>query len=206
MGCCLWSCSLQSGVGLFHIMILPIYIYGQPVLRKVTEDIPTDYPNLNELIRDMFETLTESEGVGLAAPQIGKAIRVVVIDLDVLSDDLPEYKDFRRAYINPHIVEYDDTEMEAMEEGCLSLPAIHEKVTRPTRIRVSYLDADLQPHDEWVDGYLARVMQHEFDHLDGKMFIDRISPLRKQLIKNKLRALLQGRYRCGYKTKAAVKN
>ena len=190
---------------MFHTMILPIYIYGQPVLRKVAEDIPTDYPNLNELIRDMFETLTESEGVGLAAPQIGKAIRVVVIDLDVLSDDLPEYKDFRRAYINPHIVEYDDTETEAMEEGCLSLPAIHEKVTRPTRIRVSYLDADLQPHDEWVDGYLARVMQHEFDHLDGKVFIDRISPLRKQLIKNKLRALLQGRYRCGYKTKAAVR-
>lgn len=198
-------CLSETGVELFHTMILPIYIYGQPVLRKVAEDIPTDYPNLNELIRDMFETLTESEGVGLAAPQIGKAIRVVVIDLDVLSDDLPEYKDFRRAYINPHIVEYDDTETEAMEEGCLSLPAIHEKVTRPTRIRVSYLDADLQPHDEWVDGYLARVMQHEFDHLDGKVFVDRISPLRKQLIKNKLRALLQGRYRCGYKTKAAVR-
>lgn len=186
-------------------MILPIYIYGQPVLRKVAEDIPADYPNLNELISDMFETLTESEGIGLAAPQIGKAIRVVVIDLDVLSDDLPEYKDFRRAYINPHIVEYDGTKTEAMEEGCLSLPAIHEKVTRPTRIRVSYLDAGFQPHDEWVDGYLARVMQHEFDHLDGKVFVDRISPLRKQLIKNKLRALLQGRYRCGYKTKAAVR-
>lgn len=202
---CRPMCLPRTGVELFHTMILPIYIYGQPVLRKVAEDIPTDYPNLNELIRDMFETLTESEGVGLAAPQIGKAIRVVVIDLDVLSDDLPEYKDFRRAYINPHIVEYDDTETEAMEEGCLSLPAIHEKVTRPTRIRVSYLDADLQPHDEWVDGYLARVMQHEFDHLDGKVFVDRISSLRKQLIKNKLRALLQGRYRCGYKTKAAVR-
>lgn len=186
-------------------MILPIYIYGQPVLRKVAEDIPTDYPNLNELIRDMFETLTESEGVGLAAPQIGKAIRVVVIDLDVISDDAPEYKDFKRAYINPHIVEYDETKVESMEEGCLSLPAIHEKVTRPTRIRVQYLDDRLQPHDEWVDGYLARVMQHEFDHLNGKVFIDRISPLRKQLIKNKLRSLLQGRYRCGYKTKAAVK-
>lgn len=186
-------------------MILPIYIYGQPVLRKVAEDIPTDYPNLSELIQDMFETLTESEGVGLAAPQIGKAIRVVVIDLDVISEDLPEYKDFKRAYINPHIVEYDETEVESMEEGCLSLPAIHEKVTRPTRIRVQYLDAQLQPHDEWVTGYLARVMQHEFDHLDGKVFIDRISPLRKQLIKSKVRALLQGRYRCGYKTKAAVK-
>lgn len=186
-------------------MILPIYIYGQPVLRKVAEDIPTDYPKLDNLIKDMFETLTESEGVGLAAPQIGKAIRVVVIDLDVISDDLPEYKDFRRAYINPHIVEYDESNTETMEEGCLSLPAIHERVTRPTRIRVKYFDEQLVEHDEWVEGYLARVMQHEFDHLDGKVFIDRISPLRKQLIKSKIRALLQGRYRCGYKTKAAVK-
>ena len=186
-------------------MILPIYIYGQPVLRKVAEDIPADYPNLKQLLADMFETLTASDGVGLAGPQIGKAIRVAVIDLDVLKDDMPEYKDFRHAYINPHIIEFDDEQTETMEEGCLSLPAIHEKVTRPTRIRVQWLDEDLQPHDEWVDGYLARVMQHEFDHLDGKMFIDRISPLRKQLIKSKLRALLQGRYRCGYKTKALSK-
>ncbi len=186
-------------------MILPIYTYGQPVLRKAAADIPADYPGLADLIRDMFETLTESDGVGLAAPQIGKAIRVVVIDLDVLSDDLPEYKDFRRAYINPHILEYDDTVCESMEEGCLSLPGIHESVNRPTRIRVEYLDENMKPHDEWVEGYLARVMQHEFDHLDGKMFIDRISALRKQLIHGKLRALLQGRYRCGYKTKAAVR-
>lgn len=186
-------------------MILPIYIYGQPVLRKVAEDIPSDYDGLTELIQDMFETLTESDGVGLAAPQIGRAIRLAVIDLDVLSEDLPEYKGFRKAYINPHIMEYDDSRTETMEEGCLSLPAIHENVTRPTRIRVSYLDDQLVPHDEWVDGYLARVMQHEFDHLDGKMFIDRVSPLRRQLIKSKLRALLQGRYRCGYKTKAAVR-
>lgn len=195
----------RPGWSYFITMILPIYIYGQPVLRKVAEDIPADYPNLDDLIRDMFETLVESDGVGLAAPQIGKSIRVVVIDLDVLSDDLPEYKDFRKAYINPHILEYDDTNTETMEEGCLSLPAIHEKVTRPTRIRVSYMDADMKPHDEWVEGYLARVMQHEFDHLEGKVFVDRISPLRKQLIKSKMRALLHGRYRCGYKTKAAVK-
>lgn len=189
----------------FDFMILPIYTFGQPVLRQVAEDIPADMPGLKELIQDMFETLTESEGVGLAAPQIGKAIRVVVIDLDVLSDELPEYKDFRKAYINPHILEYDDSNVETMEEGCLSLPAIHENVTRPTRIRVKFLDAELREHDEWVDGYLARVMQHEFDHLDGKMFIDRISPLRKQLIKGKLRALLQGRFRCGYRTKMVVR-
>lgn len=184
-------------------MILPIYIYGQPVLRKVAEDIPADYPNLKELINDMYETMDESEGIGLAAPQIGKAIRLVVIDLDVLSEDFPEYKGFRKAFINAHIVEVDETDTDTSEEGCLSLPAIHEKVTRSRRIHVTYLDEDMQLHDEWVEGYLARVMQHEFDHLEGKMFIDHISPLRKQLIKSKLRALLQGRFRCAYKYKAA---
>jgi peptide deformylase len=182
-------------------MILPIYIYGQPVLRKVAEDITPDYPELKPLISDMWETLAQSEGIGLAAPQIGRDIRVVVIDLDPLSEDYPEYKGFKRAYINPHIVEYDDTNTDSSEEGCLSLPAIHEKVIRPTRIRVKWMDEAFQPHDEWIEGYLARVMQHEFDHLDGKMFIDRISALRKQLIKSKLKALTLGRYRCSYKTK-----
>ena len=182
-------------------MILPIYIYGQPVLRKVAEDITPDYPELKTLITNMWETLADSEGIGLAAPQVGLDIRLVVIDLDPLSEDLPEYKDFRQVYINAHIVEYDETNTDASEEGCLSLPAIHEKVIRPTRIRVQWIDENFQAHEEWIDGYLARVMQHEFDHLDGKMFIDRISPLRKQLIKSKLKALTQGRYRCGYKTK-----
>ena len=115
-------------------MILPIYIYGQPVLRKVAEDITPDYPQLKELIADMWDTLAESEGIGLAAPQIGKAIRLSVIDLDVISDDLPEYKDFRKVFINPHIIEYDESNTDTSEEGCLSLPAIHEKVVRPTRI------------------------------------------------------------------------
>ncbi|WP_288278677.1 peptide deformylase [uncultured Prevotella sp.] len=182
-------------------MILPIYIYGQPVLRKVAEDITPDYPELKTLITNMWETLADSEGIGLAAPQVGLDIRLVIIDLDPLSEDLPEYKDFRQVYINAHIVEYDETNTDASEEGCLSLPAIHEKVIRPTRIRVQWMDENFQAHDEWIEGYLARVMQHEFDHLDGKMFIDRISPLRKQLIKSKLKALTQGRYRCGYKTK-----
>jgi len=186
-------------------MILPIYIYGQPVLRKVAEDITPDYPDLKQLIDDMWETLAASEGIGLAAPQIGKAIRLSVIDLDVLSEDLPEYKGFRHAYINPHIIEVDDSEMDSSEEGCLSLPAIHEKVKRPTRIHVQWMDEEWQAHDEWIEGYLARVMQHEFDHLDGHMFIDHISPLRRQLIQNKLKALTQGRYRCGYKTKPVKK-
>ena len=187
-------------------MILPIYTYGQPVLRKVAQDIPTDYPGLQELISDMFETLTASEGVGLAAPQIGKAIRVVVIDLDVLSEDLPEYKGFRKAFINAHIVEVDEkSKKEPMEEGCLSIPGIHEVVDPPSRIHVVYRDADFQEHDEWVEGYLARVMQHEFDHLEGNMFVDRLSPLRKQLIKNKLKSILQGKFRCSYRTKVVRK-
>jgi len=184
-------------------MILPIYIYGNPVLRKVSQDINADYPELKELITNMFETLSASDGVGLAAPQIGLNIRVAVIDLDVLSDDLPEYKGFRKAYINPHIIETDDSKTETIEEGCLSLPGIHENVKRATRIHVTYLDSELNEHEEWVEGYLARVMQHEFDHLDAKLFIDRISPLRRQLIKSKLKSILQGRFRCGYKTKTA---
>lgn len=187
-------------------MILPIYIYGQPVLRKVSEDITPDYPQLKQLIANMWETLADSEGIGLAAPQIGLNIRLVVIDLDLLSEDLPEYKDFRKVFINAHIIDYDeDAPTDSMEEGCLSLPGIHEKVTRPTRIRVQYMDEEFNPHDEWVEGYLARVMQHEFDHLDAKMFIDHITPLRKQLIRSKLKALLQGRFRCSYRTKIVRK-
>jgi peptide deformylase len=183
-------------------MILPIYIYGMPVLRKIARDIPGDYPDLSQLITDMWDTLKQSEGIGLAAPQVGKDIRVVVINLNVLSEDLPEYKDFRRVYINGHIVEYDDKEKDTLEEGCLSLPGLQERVTRPTRIRVEYMDEDFQKHDEWVDGYLARVIQHEFDHLEGTVFADRLSPLRKQLVKAKLKAFLQGNVRCRYKFKA----
>lgn len=184
-------------------MILPIYIYGQPVLRKVATDIEKDYPELEKLIADMWETLAKSEGIGLAAPQIGRDIRLSVIDLDVLSDDLPQYKGFRQVFINPHIVERDDTKTDSSEEGCLSLPGIHEKVVRPTRIHVEWDDENFNHHDEWIDGYLARVMQHEFDHLDGKMFIDRISPLRRQLISSKLKQMANGRYSCAYRTKAA---
>ena len=185
-------------------MILPIYLYGQPVLRKVAEDITPEYPELKALVENMFETMHQAEGIGLAAPQIGLAIRLVVVDLDVLSDDFPEYKGFNRVYINAHILETSD-ETEAMEEGCLSLPGIHEKVTRPSRIRVSYLDENFVEHDEWVEGFLARVMQHEFDHLEGKVFSDRISPLRRQMNKNKLGNLAKGNVSCGYKTKRVLR-
>lgn len=184
-------------------LILPIYTYGQPVLRKVAQDITPDYPDLKQFVADMWETLALSEGIGLAAPQVGRAIRVVLIDLDPLAEDMPEYAGFKKVYINAHILDYDDdAPKDSSQEGCLSLPAIHETVVRPTRILVEYDDENFEHHEEWVDGYLARVMQHEFDHLEGTMFIDRLSALRKQLIKAKLKALLQGRFRAGYKTKA----
>lgn len=181
-------------------MILPIYVYGQPVLRKEAEDIDADYPNLKELIANMFETMERADGVGLAAPQIGLPIRVVTITLDPLSDEFPEFKDFNKAYINPHILEVSGEEI-AMEEGCLSLPGIHETVKRGDKILVQYMDENFVQHEEEVTGYLARVMQHEFDHLDGKMFIDHISPLRKQMIRGKLNTMLNGKARSSYKMK-----
>ena len=182
-------------------MVLPIYTYGQPVLRQVAQDITKDYPELPQLIQNMYETLERSEGIGLAAPQVGLSIRLVVINLDVLSEDMPEYKGYVKTFINPHIVEFDDTETDTQEEGCLSLPGIHEKVKRPTRIHVTYLDDQFQPHDEWVGGYLARVMQHEFDHLEGCVFTDHLVGLRKQMAKSKLASIQKGKFTCNYKVK-----
>lgn len=182
-------------------MVYPIFLYGNSVLRKEAEDLSLDYPNLKTLIEDMYETMHKSEGIGLAAPQIGLPIRLAVIDLSPLSDDMPEYKDYKHAFINPHILETEGEEL-SLEEGCLSLPGINESVKRKNRIHVTYFDENLQKHDEWVEGYLARVMQHEFDHLDGHVFIDRISPIRRQLIKSKLTAILKGKVKCSYKTKS----
>lgn len=182
-------------------MILPIYTFGQPVLRQEAEEIDKDYPELEQLIKDMYETLERSEGIGLAAPQVGLPIRLAIINLDVISEDLPEYKGYVKTFINPNIEEYDETEEDVMEEGCLSLPGIHEKVKRPTRIRVTYQDEQFQEHDEWVDGYLARVMQHEFDHLDGRVFTDHLKGLRKQLTNPKLQDIRRGKFSCGYKVK-----
>lgn len=185
-------------------MILPVYVYGQPVLRKVAEDITPDYPNLKELIANMFETMAHADGVGLAAPQIGLPIRLVVIDLDVISEDYPEYKGFKKTFINAHILEVGGEEV-SMEEGCLSLPGIHESVKRGSRIRVKYMDENFVEHEEVVEGFLARVMQHEFDHLDGKMFVDHVSGLRKQMIKSKLNAMIKGKVRCHYRVKTFKK-
>jgi len=182
-------------------MILPIYTFGQPVLREEAGEIDKDYPELEQLIKDMYETLERSEGIGLAAPQVGLPIRLAIINLDPISEDMPEYKGYAKTFINPYIEEYDESETDTMEEGCLSLPGIHEKVKRPTRIRITYQDEQFQEHDEWVTGYLARVMQHEFDHLDGVVFTDHLKGLRRQLTKSKLQDIRNGVFSCNYKVK-----
>jgi peptide deformylase len=185
-------------------MILPIYLYGHPVLRKITKDISPDYPNLGKLLADMFETMEKADGVGLAAPQIGLEDRILVIDLSPLADDEPSLKDFKKVFINAHIVEMDGAE-EIMEEGCLSIPGVHEKVPRKNRIRIQYLDENLQAHDEIYEAYKARVIQHEYDHLEGVMFVDKISGIRKQIIRSKLNKLLKGETNCSYKVKPLTK-
>ena len=182
-------------------MILPIYTYGQPVLRKETEEIDADYPNLKQIIQDMWDTLGRSHGVGLAAPQVGLPIRLAIIDLDCISEEEPQYEGYKRTFINPYIEEVDDTVMETQEEGCLSLPGLSEKVTRPTRIRVSYQDENFEEHEEWVDGFLARVMQHEFDHLDAVVYTDHLKGLRRQLMQPKLKQLQKGMFSADYKVK-----
>ena len=178
-------------------MILSVAAYIKESGDYSILDAMVPYDNDESKAKTMMD---HAEGVGLAAPQIGLPIRVVVVDLDVLSEDYPEYKNFRKAYINPHILEVSGEEI-SMEEGCLSLPGIHESVKRGNRIHVTYMDEDMVEHDEVVEGYLARVMQHEFDHLEGKMFIDHLSPLRKQMIKGKLNAMLKGKAHCTYKVK-----
>jgi peptide deformylase len=185
-------------------MILPIYAYGQSVLREKTEQIDRDTPELQKLIANMFETMYNAEGVGLAAPQIGRSIRLLVLDADTLSDDYPECKVFKRAMINPEIVEKSD-ETIVQEEGCLSFPGIHEKVSRAAEIRVRYLDEHFTPREEILKGFAARVVQHEYEHLEGGMFIDSISPIRKQLDKGKLNNIIRGKVSCSYPFKVAKK-
>lgn len=183
-------------------MILPIYLYGHPVLRKESVDITPDYPNLKELIENMKATMYDSDGIGIAAPQVGLNIRLVCIDVDVLKDTFPELEGRQFVLINPRIEVIEDGKKTNREEGCLSLPGIHESVPRIEKIRVTWLDENFQPHDEVIEGYLARVFQHECDHLEGKVFIDHISSIRKQLIRNKLRNIVDGKVRCSYRTRS----
>ena len=185
-------------------MILPVYLYGQPVLRKVAEEISPDYKGLTELIDNMYETMYKSEGIGLAAPQIGLSIRLIVIDTDVMAESYPECKGFKITLINPAVLDRPGNNV-SFEEGCLSLPGIHESVTRPDKVTVSYLDENFQPQTKTFEGFQARVVQHEYDHLEGKMFIDRISLIRKQLIKSKLNSIVKGKVNCDYRIKAVSK-
>lgn len=185
-------------------MILPVYLYGQPVLRKEAEAVPQDYPDLKQLVANMFETMYHADGVGLAGPQIGLSLQILVLDADFLKDDYPECKGFKRAMINPVFLEKSE-ETVSMEEGCLSLPGIHEKVARSVRIRIKYFDENWQEHEEEVSGFAARVVQHECEHLAGHVFIDNISAIRRQLNKSKLNNIIKGSVRCSYRAKAVGK-
>lgn len=186
-------------------MKLPIYLYGHPVLREEAEDIDKDYPDLQQLIADMFETMYHSEGVGLAAPQIGKSIALFVIDGSCLADTFPECADSKMCIINPQLEIIEDQEPVSRSEGCLSLPGLSENVKRTEHIRLTWVDENFQPHDREFEGFLSRIIQHEFDHLLGEVYTDHINPIRKQLIRKKLQGIAAGRVSCSYRTKSAKK-
>ena len=181
-------------------MILPIYLYGQPVLRRETKDIEASYPELKKLVADMFETLTNADGCGLAAPQVGLSIRLFVVDGTELAADYPECKDFKKVFINPQILEESEEKI-TYSEGCLSLPGISENVVRPEEIRIRYVDEDFNEHDEVYSGFVARIIQHEYDHLEGHVFTDRVSPIRRQFVKGKLSNIAKGKVGAKYRTK-----
>ena len=184
-------------------MILPVYLYGHPVIRKVAEPIDAQYPDLQKLIADMYETMYASDGIGLAAPQIGRSIKLIVIDVDALGDVHPELAGVKMTLINPTIEVVEDGKKCTSEEGCLSVPGIHESVTRIEKVHMHWYDENFNEHDDVIEGYLARVIQHEYDHLMGKVFIDHISPIRKQLIKAKVGNIIKGKVNCGYRVKGA---
>lgn len=183
-------------------MNLPIYLYGHPVLRKISTEVTPDYKDLKKLVADMYETMYASEGVGLAAPQIGRNDRIVVIDADPVSDSFPECKGRKLTLINP-VIEILDGEEIARNEGCLSLPGLSEKVRRTEHIRLSWVDEDFNPREEEISGFLARIVQHECDHLEGRLYVDHISPIRKQFVKGKLSDIVKGRISCDYPVRMA---
>jgi peptide deformylase len=181
-------------------MIYPITAYGDPVLKEPAEDIPQDYAGLNELIEDMFTTMYHAHGVGLAAPQISKGIRLFVIDSEPMMDEGDEGKGIKKAFINPEIIEEDGEEW-GFEEGCLSIPGVREVVYRPERIVIHYYDQDWNEHTDTYDGMTARVIQHEYDHIEGILFTDHLSGLKKRLIKNKLAKISKGEVDADYRMK-----
>lgn len=167
-------------------MIYPIVVYGSPILRQVAREItPVEFPNIKTLVSDMFDTMYKSDGMGLAAPQIGKSIRIFIVDATALAEEDPSLADFKKVFINPKLQSISEEKL-VMNEGCLSLPKIREDVERNNKVRITYQDEDWNTHEEEYEGLKARVIQHEYDHLDGVLFIDRINPLRRKMLKGKL--------------------
>lgn len=178
-------------------MILPIRAYGDPVLRKKAKNINKDYPELKSLIDNMFETMADARGIGLAAPQIGLDIRLFIVDVTGLADD-EDYleirdglKDFRKVFINAKITEESGEEWK-FNEGCLSIPDVREDVSRKETITIEYLDENFKPHTETFSDIRARVIQHEYDHIEGILFTDKLSPLKKKILKGKLNRISEG--------------
>ncbi len=186
-------------------MILPIVAYGDPVLRKVAKDINKDYPNLETLISNMWDTMYNAHGVGLAAPQIGLPIRLFLVDTSPFADDeelseteQEQLKDFKKVFINAKIEEESGDDWN-FNEGCLSIPDIREDVKRKPEIRITYLDEEFNSHTEVYDGLLARVIQHEYDHIQGILFTDKLSSLKKRLLKSRLDKISKGKISIDYK-------
>jgi len=182
-------------------MILPITVFGDPLLRKVAKPIDKKYEGLSELIANMYETMHNADGVGLAAPQVGLSIRLIVVDASpAANEDEPELADFKRVFINPTILEKSG-ELWSFEEGCLSLPNIRENIVREEKVVIHYWNENWEEKTEKYDGYPARIILHEYDHLEGRLFVDLISPLRKRLLKSKLMAIATGKASVSYKIK-----
>lgn len=179
-------------------MVLPVTAYGHPVLRKVGKEIDKGYPDLEEFLINMWETMYFSEGVGLAAPQVNRAIRVFIVDASPYGEQIPEARDFRQTFINPVIKERlgDD---KLMEEGCLSIPQIREEVSRQESVKIQYYDADWNFHEEEFSGMIARIIQHEYDHIEGILFTDHLSSMRKTMLRSKLSNISKGKIDVDYK-------
>lgn len=184
-------------------MIYPIVAYGDPVLKKVAVDITKDYEGLAEVIENMWETMYAANGIGLAAPQIGKSIRLFVVDATAFEDDEPELADFKKVFINARIVE-EDGEKWPFNEGCLSIPKIREDISRHEEIVIEYLDENFKKHNDTFSGMAARIIQHEYDHIDGILFVDHLSPLRKRLLSGKLNDITKGNVDVDYRMKFPV--
>lgn len=185
-------------------MILPIVAYGDPVLRKKASPITKDYARLNEIIADMFETMYNAAGVGLAAPQVGLSIRLFVIDAAPFAEDDKSLKAFKKVFINAEVVQ-EDGEKWKFNEGCLSIPGIREDIERNPAITLDYLDENFEEHTETFEGLKARIIQHEYDHINGVLFTDKISPFKKRLLQGKLTDITKGKVSVDYRMRFPVK-